>query len=317
MENEVNKQESITRSLRLSADKIDDYDRVKKAFGTTNEFTDWIISAYTLYESQQTSDLFKQDTKAVMDMFNSIFGTINGIVSRAEGIVQSKDEDIKAELRAKDLRVEELKADNEALQNVISEKDTEIKAQKDISKDLQSQLKEQSELLEKAQKDYSNVSKINEFLEKEKAQYKAISEENKTLIEEVKALKESLKESENRANTEGQKVIELTKDKEHMEVAHKQAISYLESMKANEINEARLKVEEQAQVKIREYMDREQKLSDKVNSLNDLVNSYKVSVIDKERDIADLQKEIAELNKTIEELKAALQNNNKKTSKVK
>lgn len=322
MENNVNnvKQESVTRSLRITSDRATEYDKIKDLFSNGNEFADWILSAYRLHESKQTSDLFTQDANAIMDMFQSISNRISNIIEMANDTVKNKDVAIADELRARDEKLDNLRAKVKELEEIVSEKDTEIKAQKDITKGFELQLKEQAEVLKKAQKDYELTSKLNDELLEKKEHYKTVEVQNKALVEELSTLKENLTEVENRANSEAQKVIELQRDKEllqekhsdkieKMETTHKQEIEHLVAMKELEISGAKAEVNEQAQVKL-------DALRDKIDSLKDTIDTIKA---EKENSIKELKtnhdNQVVELNKEIESLKAALQNSKKSKEK--
>lgn len=304
MTQEVNRIESVTRSLRITADKAEQYDKIRELFNNAGEFTDWVIDAYRLHESKQTSDLFRQDTKAIMDMFQSIFGVIGGVVSRAEGMVQSKDAEIVEELRAKDDLAEDLRTELKALQDIISEKDAEIKVQNDKVKEVEGLLKENQETLNKTEKEFTTTSKLNEMLMLEKARYEAIEENNKALTEEVKQLKEKLLEAEKQATAGVQKITELIKENETMEQnyinkisaikeKHKQSLDHAEAIKGIEVSKARFEEKEQAQAQIQAHMNKENELRDKIDNLQETINVYSVSEINKDKEIARLKEELA------------------------
>lgn len=307
IEQESSKQASVTKSLRVTEDRGKAYEEVRKAIGgTANHFTDWLVEAYRLHQSRETSDLFKQDTKAIMDMFNSIFTTINGIVGRAEGIVQSKDAAIQEELRSKDDIAEELREEIQELQQVISNKDIDMKAQKDAINALKAELKEQEEILQKVQKDNETTAQLNNVLLAEKERYKAIEVANKELEERNAELQEKLAEAEKQAIVDAQKINELEREKEALiekqndkitsiETAHNQALEHLESMKELAVAQARTETKEQAQVKIEEYIAKEEELREKVSSMQETINQHTADNLEKDREIELLKQEIESL----------------------
>ena len=303
MTKEVNKVESVTRSLRIAADKAEQYDKIRELFNNAGEFTDWVIEAYRLHESRQTSDLFKQDTKAIMDMFQSIFGVIGGVVSRAEGMVQSKDAEIVEELRAKDELAEDLRAELKALQDIISEKDEEIKTQKDKVKEVEANLKDIESALKALQEQFKDTKELNTMLQGEKVKYQAVEEANKQLAIDNSQLKESLVEVQKQANEGVQRSNELQREIESLiekhedkirsiETSNRQALEHVEALKEVEISKAVLKAKEEAQAKIEEHLSKEEELRNKIDNLQETISVYSVSEINKDKEIARLKEEL-------------------------
>lgn len=271
---------TVTTSVRVDEDKLVDFKDVQAQFESGKEFAEWIIQSYRMYESSKVSDLFTQDTQALATMFSSILGTMNGIISRAEGIVQSKDANIQENLRIKDEKQEELQEEINILREEISAKNEEIKSQKQLTKEVQDQLKETQDILSKVEKELSTVHKLNELLEQEKDQYQAIATQNEQLVEEVSILRASLTETKSEKDKAIHKVNELEKDNASLvekyndklatlEHTHKQALEHAEQMKDIAVTKAIVETQKEAQAEIKQYMRIEQELRDKVNSIRE------------------------------------------------
>ena len=306
-----NRQESVTRSLRITEDRAREYDKVKELFSNANEFADWVVKAHRLHESRQTSDLFAQDTKAIMDMFESIFGVIGGVVSRAEGMVQSKDAEIVEELRSKDDIAEELREEIKSLQDIISEKDAEIKTHKDTIKEVNNQLRAKETELKELQDQFADTKELNDMLKAEKVKYQATEDNNKQLLEEVSTLKETLSEAEKQANESMQKIVALENEKQTFEQSyiekitslkekHRQALDHAEALKSVAIKEAKADAKEETQTKIEAHMDKENELRDKIDNMQETINTYAVLDAAKDREIASLKEELEKVKSATE-----------------
>lgn len=296
-------------TVRVSEEKLEQFKEIQGAFERGSDFADWVIQAYKLHKSVKTTDLFTADLQALEGMLKSITGTIDGVISRAEGIILSKDAEVAEDLRARDQIVEDLKDEMELLRQELKSKDEIIKTQKETISDIQKELMNTQEEMKKVQKDYNTTCNLNDILMSEKARYEGIEGENKELSITVAKLTEKLTEAEKQVNADTQKITELEKENASLiekhsekiatiEKNHKDALNLAELVKEAEVSKAKSDIKELVQAKIDKYIEKEQDLRNEIDTLRKELN---ILIRENEKTVSELKQEHEEqINKTIE-----------------
>lgn len=307
---------------KVSDDLYDRLEQLKaEAGGTHAEFLERMANAYELHKVRQGDNLLSAEAEE-----------LESLTARINRLMVNANEKINSALRDKDLVHEEKQSTNEELIARLREDLSKLKENNaEMKKSLEEANKSNTELTEKLKEaeEQSILAKdlVTEYKDKNDnlsailGEYKADREMNKQLVEEISTLKETLAEAQNKANSEAEKVLSLTKEKDSMEQGyidkitslkekHRQAIDHLDALKGLAIKEARAEEKEQAQLKLQAHMDKENELRDRIDNLKATIDVLKE---EKEKSLLELKEkyenELSDLQKELEKSKKSTVNN--------
>lgn len=269
-----------TAGIRIDEEQFDKFNEIKDNFPKASDFANWIISAYSKYESEHTEDLFASEIEAISSTLESLMHGINRISTLSADIVHNKEVQVKSTIEEQQVCLNEHKAEIEQLKqsalskeehymNCLSEKDKELKIAKDAIKHLEEQLYNNTSELSKAQKDIEMLIRLNSLLEKDKNEYEKTLSDNQELRQELTEYKDRLAATEKSLFEANNQLKEIHHKNESIIAEHKKELELKEKMHELAVSQATVNATTKFQEQIELHLAKEDELRRQIDILKE------------------------------------------------